>query len=276
MSIEELPLCYKARDIAVEAAWKAARVIRMHAGRLDSASVAYKGTHDLVTSIDEMSQQIIKEVVQAAFPAFHFLAEEGEDGVDQASSVEGYRWIIDPIDGTTNFAHGIPPYAVSIALQEGQDIVVGVVLDVASGDLFSAIRGEGAYCNGARIQVNKTTDLSQSVITTGFPYRSFGHIDEYLMVLRQFMQAARGVRRPGSAAVDLAWVACGRFSGFFETGLSAWDVAAGSLIVEEAGGKVTDFSNNANPAFARQILATNGLVHQAMLDIVTPLRNSTG
>lgn len=200
------------------------------------------------------------------------LAEEGEEH-SQESTQATFRWIIDPIDGTTNFAHGVPPYAVSIALEHDERVVVGVVLDVARGDLFTAIRGHGAYANGARMQVSHREALNDCLLTTGFPYRSFDHIDAYLAVLKDFFRTTRGVRRPGVASVDLAYVAWGRFDAFFETGLSPWDVAAGMLLVEEAGGAVTDYSDAPRPVFARQILASNGHIHAQMLEALRPMQN---
>ena len=260
-----------ARAVAVEAARQAARLIRAHAGRLDEADAQEKALHDLVTYVDEAAQRIILGVLQEAFPTFAVLAEEGAAEAPPPVA-DGFRWIVDPLDGTTNFMHGVPPYAVSIALQHGAEVVVGVVLDVARDELFTATQGGGAYCNGTPLHVSRRAHLRESLLTTGFPYRSFGHMEPYLVVLRAFMEQARGVRRPGAASVDLAYVACGRFDGFFETGLSAWDVAAGALLVEEAGGCVTDYHEARHPYFVGQILASNGLLHPAMLEVVAPLR----
>lgn len=274
MSIDsELAFYEHARDVAVQVAWQAARLIRSHAGRLQESEVQEKGTHDLVTDIDESSQALIIRALHDAFPDHAMLAEEGADEAEAHAPAEGYRWIIDPIDGTTNFTRGVPPYAVSIALQHASNIVVGVVLEVAHGELFTAVRGQGTYRNGERVHASRRRTLDRSLVVTGFPYRSFGHIDKYLGVLRHFMQSSRGVRRLGAASVDLAYVACGRFDGFFETGLHAWDVAAGMLLVEEAGGRVTDYRDESNPLFRKQILASNGLVHDAMLDVVASMRD---
>ena len=261
-----------ARDVAVEAALQAAHLIRSHAGRLSETDVQEKGIHDLVTTVDEASQALVTGILREAFPEHAVLAEEGDDEAATAAATDGYRWIVDPIDGTTNFTHGVPPYAVSIALQREAEVVVGVVLEVAGGDLFTAIRGGGAYCNGAPVRVSRRATLGVGLLATGFPYRAFDHIDSYMAVFRRFMQEARGIRRFGSASIDLAYVACGRFDGFFETGLNAWDVAAGTLLVEEAGGRVTDYRDSPNPLFTKQILATNGLLHEAMLDILAPMR----
>lgn len=259
-------------DAAVAAAREAARVIEAHAGRLSREAVRTKGLHDLVTDVDVEAERVITGVLAEAFPGFGVLAEEG---VADAPG-EGYRWIIDPIDGTTNFTRGVPPYAVSIGLQrtgEGAgEVVVGVVLDVARGELFTAVRGQGLRVDGQPYRVSTTPALDESLVTTGFPYRSVDHLDAYLAVLGTCMRRSRGVRRPGSASVDLAYVACGRFDAFFETGLKAWDVAAGLLLVEEAGGRVTDFADASNPLFAGQLLATNGLVHEELMEMVQPLR----
>ncbi len=262
----------KERDAAVTAALAAARVIRLHAGRIKEQSILEKGTHDLVTEIDEEAQSIIIGLLRESFPEYGFLAEEGAYSAANRTDEEGLRWIIDPIDGTTNFIHGAAPYAVSIALQHGSEVVVGVVLDVPHGELFSAVRGGGAYVNGAPIQVSRTDRLGMSLISTGFPYRTFGRVDAYLKVMRDFMEKAQGLRRPGSASLDIAHVAAGRFDGFFEEGLMPWDVAAGVLLVEEAGGRVSDFHNQSNPLHTEQFLASNGIIHDEMLSLLQPMR----
>ena len=264
-----------ARDVAVEAAYQAAYVIRSYAGRINREDVRSKGKHDIVTAADEESQRLIISILRSHVPEDEILAEEGTDQAASLSAAARHRrWIVDPIDGTTNFANGIPPYAVSIGLQEKDDMVVGVVLDVARGELYKAVKGRVLYVNGRPAHVSTAPTLDESVLTTGFPYRVYGHIDEYLLVLRRFMQEARGVRRPGSASVDLAYVASGRFDGFFESGLSPWDVAAGVLLVQEGGGRVTDYRNRPESIFSGQIVASNGLIHDAMIDVVKPLQNA--
>lgn len=264
-----------ARDVAVEAALAAGRLIQHHAGRLEDDAVRAKGTHDLVTAVDEAAQTLIDERLLQAFPDHEVLGEEGADLEAEAAEATGYRWIVDPIDGTTNFAHGLPPYAVSIALQHHVQIVLGVVLDVSRGDLFTAMRSGGAFLNGRRLRVSGCERLDDALLTTGFPYRSFSHVDAYLEALRFFFQHSRGVRRPGVASIDLAYVAAGRFDAFFETGLNPWDIAAGLLLVEEAGGVVTDYRNHPNPIFRHQILATNGTLHAAMLEALAPMQDVT-
>jgi myo-inositol-1(or 4)-monophosphatase len=261
-----------ARDVAVAAAQQAGSLIRFHAGQMAGEDIREKRVHDLVTHADEASQEHLIETLQQAFPDFDILAEEGPEAA-AAPVPEGYRWIIDPIDGTTNFLHGLPPYAVSIGLQHEDAMVVGVVLDVSQNDLFTAVRGGGTYRNGVRVQVSQTQHLDDSLIATGFPYRVFDYIDDYFKVMASFMRNTRGLRRLGSAAVDLAYVACGTFDGFFETGLNAWDVAAGLLLVEEAGGHLTDFQGAPSSPFDRQIVASNGKIHAAMLDFTTPLQH---
>ena len=259
-------------DAAVRAAREAGRHIQERTENLGELHIRKKGLNDLVTEVDEAAQRIIIRILEETFPTYEVLAEEGDMDASERRA-EGYRWIIDPIDGTTNFAHGVPPYSVSIGLQLVEEIVVGVVLDVSRNELFTAVRENGLRVNGAPGSVSMTDTLSESLISTGFPYRSVGHIDLYLQVLGQFMTKSRGLRRPGSAAIDLAYVASGRFDGFFETGLSPWDVAAGLLLVEEGGGRVTDYRVRQNPVFAEQILATNGHIHAEMLELVKPMQD---
>lgn len=259
-------------NVAIQAAHEAARLIRMNAGRIVEDDVRDKGIHDIVTEIDEASQRLIVDILNRAFPDYTILAEEETEGTSAHGPTDGFRWIIDPIDGTTNFSRGIPPYAVSIGLQKEDQLVAGVVLDVARGELFTATRGGGLYVNGARASVSRTQHLSASIFTTGFPYRSFDKVDAYLQVMRGVMQETRALRRPGSASVDMAYVACGRFDGFFEVGLMPWDIAAGTLLIEEAGGRVTDFHDRPIDLFCGQMLATNGLLHRSALDLVEALR----
>lgn len=258
---------------AVQAAHRAAEVIRARVGRLNQ--VRTKGVNDFVTATDEASQEVIVDMLQAAAPEADVIAEEGVDLEDHASTIEGRRWIVDPLDGTTNFMQQVPPYAVSIALQEKDEVVVGVVFDVPHDELFTAVAGHGAQRNGRPIGVTHTDDFADAFIATGFPYRRFEHTEHYLSVLEAVIRGSRGVRRHGAAAVDLARLACGRFDGFFETGLAPWDVAAGTLLVREAGGRVTDYRDTGGltPLFDHQVCATNGHVHGALLDRVASMRD---
>ncbi len=257
----------KVEEQAVAAAMEAADVIRSGARQI---SIREKAPSDLITDTDEAAQDVIVRRLQQHFPGWGMHAEE--EGADAPS--EDYCWIVDPLDGTTNFAHNLPPYAVSIALQRSGRTELGVVLDVPSRDLFVARRAGGATLNGRPLQVSRRPALSQSVIATGLPYRNFSFVDEYLKSLHQCMVATRGVRRMGAASIDLAYVARGSFDAFYEIDLRPWDIAAGMLLVEEAGGRVTDFSNSPLPYSGWQVLASNGLVHQEMLDTVEPLRSS--
>jgi myo-inositol-1(or 4)-monophosphatase len=255
-------------DVAVRAALAAARLIRSHAGRLADGQVREKAAHDLVTVIDEEAQRIIVGALKAAYPNHAVLAEEDADPGALLAAPEGPCWIIDPIDGTTNFTHGFPPYAVSIGLQVDGVGVVGVVLDVSRDELFTAVRGGGVYMNGAPVAVSRRMTLAESLITFGLPYRVVDQAPRYLVAIGELMRATRGIRRSGSAATDLANVACGRLDGFFETGLMPWDMAAGMVLIQEGGGRVTDFSGGPDPVFTRDIVATNGAIHPALLEIV--------
>lgn len=255
-----------ALEEAVRAAREAASIIRTQAGPMND--VRAKGKNDFVTETDEKAQSVAIETLREAFPEDRVLAEEGEEPDVIPTVVEGRRWIVDPLDGTTNFMHQVPPYAVSIALQEDDAIVVGVVLDVSHDELFTAVAGHGLQVNGRPASVSRTEAFGEAFLATGFPYRRFEHTDMYLDVIADLLPAVRGVRRHGSAAVDLAWTACGRFDGFFETGLQPWDVAAGVLLVREGGGRVTDYrgTDGLTPLFDQQTCATNGQVHASLLD----------
>lgn len=261
-------------EAAIEAAMRAGAYVRAQVGRLGDRAVREKGTHDLVTAVDEASQRLILDLLTSAFPTYGRLAEEGDTDV---ASDSGYRWIIDPVDGTTNFIHGLPPFAVSIGLEKDAEMVVGVVYEVGRDELFSATRGGGLYLNGRRCRVSTEPDVYRSLITTGFPFRdhTYMHVDAYLGVLGTFMKTCQGVRRPGAAAADLAYVACGRCDGFFEMGLAPWDVAAGALLVEEGGGRVTNFAGHTEGlVYGRQVLASNGVLHETLQAMVAPLHEA--
>lgn len=260
----------EAREVAARLAREAGQIVRYYAGRV---TVREKGYNELVTQADEEVQRFLIEQIHRHFPEHAILAEENLSDMQDGREGASFRWIIDPIDGTTNFTHGVPPYGISLALQHEGRTVVGVVYDVPHDELFTAVRGGGLYVNGVRARVSQTETLREALITTGFPYREVVHLEEYLEALGRVIRATRGVRRPGAASVDLAWVACGRFDGFFETGLSPWDVAAGILLVEEGGGRVTDFHGRSDPIFARQMLATNGRIHEALCELVAPLHH---
>ncbi|HHP7236609.1 MAG TPA: inositol monophosphatase family protein [Desulfobacterales bacterium] len=251
------------RDVAVASAYQGAEILRSRFGRL--ARVEKKGVIDLVTDADLQSEKRIKHCIQSTFPDHRILAEEsgtvGGSGSDRL-------WIVDPLDGTTNYAHRVGLYAVSIAFSHGGRVVVGVVLNPASGELFVAVSGEGATCNGRPIRVSNVGTVNESLLATGFPYNVR---DEHAAILARFsacLRAAQGIRRLGSAALDLCWVACGRFEAFWEQYLQPWDTAAGMLLVREAGGRVTDFAGNAFSPEQDEILATNGAVHTEMQNLL--------
>lgn len=255
---------------AIDAAEKAARYVRERAG--NAGDVTEKGRHDLVTEVDLEAQRIIIEHLREACPEIDVVAEEGDNHSLLHEPPQRPRWIIDPVDGTTNFTHGVPPYCISIALQyTGGELVVGVIHEVGMNEVFAAARGRGATLNGRPIEVSRTGRLEDCLVTTGFPFREFWFVDEYLAVLKEFMYETRGVRRPGSAAADMAYLACGRFDVFFEAGLAPWDVAAGIVLIEEAGGTVTGLARGHDPLLEGQILATNGRLHEEALRITRSL-----
>lgn len=229
----------------------------------ESSSIEYKGHNDLVSYVDKEAERKLVAALTELVPDAGFIAEEGTSD----KKGEEFNWIIDPIDGTTNFIHGLPVFAISVALMKRNEIILGVVFEINKDECFYATKGEGAYCNGKLIQVSKASHLKDSLIATGFPYYAFGKMDTYLAILKDFMQFSHGVRRLGSAAVDLVYVACGRFEAFFEYNLKPWDVAAGILIVQEAGGKVTDFKNGDDFLSGKEVLAAN-TIHQEALELI--------
>ena len=237
--------------------------IKTESASFDTGKIEYKGINDLVSYVDKESEKKLVSGLKEILPEAGFITEEGTS----KQVGEEYQWIIDPLDGTTNFTHGLPVFAISIALMQGNEIVLGIVHEINRDEVFYAIEGGSAYCNGKEIQVSPIQSLSRSLLATGFPYHNFEKMNNYLLVLNDLMQQTHGLRRMGSAAVDLVYVACGRFEGFFEYNLNAWDVAAGAFIVERAGGRVTDFSGTDNYLFGREIIAS-GHVHDEMLEVI--------
>jgi myo-inositol-1(or 4)-monophosphatase len=237
---------------------EAGAFIRKERQFFDLKNVEQKGLNDLVSYVDKQAEMMIVERLSTILPEADFITEEGSaqsDGKD-------YTWIIDPLDGTTNFIHGLPIFSVSIGLRHMDEMVIGVVYEVNFHECFYAMKGHGAFCNGKAIEVSPVKSLNESLIATGFPYSAFSQIDAYLDALKELMKKTHGVRRLGSAAIDLCYVAVGRVDGFFEFDLKPYDVAAGALIVQEAGGMVTDFSQGNNYLFGKEILATNGFIHE--------------
>ncbi len=249
-------------NVAKKAAKSAAQIIRKFQ-KDSNFSVDYKGKNDLVTEADVKAEEAILSVIGKEFPEDHILAEESS--VEQVMP-EGRTWLIDPIDGTTNFTHGFPVYCVSIGLWEDREPKMGLVLEVAGNECFTAIKNMGAYLNGNPISVSKVDNPENALVGTGFPYNDLSLMDHYLEFFRMLMSNIQGVRRPGAASYDLCCVACGRFEGFYEYALNPWDVGAGGLIVQEAGGKVTDWSGGNDWLFGKRIIAGNSGVHAFLLD----------
>ena len=232
---------------------EAGAFIRKERESFSMADIEHKGFNDLVSYVDKESEQMIVAGLRKLLPAAGFITEEGT----ASNRGDQYNWIIDPLDGTTNFMHGLPVFATSIALMRDEDIVLGVVYEINRDECFSAREGQPAHCNERQIHVSETPALSESLMATGFPYYNFDKMPTYLDIINELMRSTHGLRRMGSAAVDLVYTACGRFEGFFEYNLNPWDVAAGSFIVQQAGGTVTDFSGGKNFVFGREILAGN-------------------
>jgi len=234
--------------------------------------VEHKGVVDLVTEADKASERLLVERLGAVLPEASILAEEGS-GRERSAAL---RWIVDPLDGTTNYAHGYPVFSVSIALERDGAIDLGVVLDPTRNECFTALRGQGARLNGQTIHVSATPDLDAALLVTGFPYDVRTTARDNLTQFRQFLKTAQGIRRGGSAALDLCYVACGRFDGFWEESLSPWDMAAGVLIVQEAKGRVTGYLGEAPDVESGHIIATNGRIHDAMQSILVEIEREGG
>lgn len=256
----------KIKSTLLGALTKAGKIIRSSFGK--ELKITKKGEFNLVTEIDKSSEKAIVGLILKHFPDHSILAEESHPVAGSEC-----RWIIDPIDGTTNFAHGFPVFSVSIGFERSGRLEMGGVLDPTRDELFFAERGKGAFLNGKRIRVSKAKTLSDSLVVTGFPYDRKKNPNDYLGMLRAFLTKVQCIRRTGSAAMDLCYVACGRFDGYYEMKLNPWDKAAGMMIVEEAGGKLTDFSGNSMTLLGLQNLATNGLIHQEMLKALAPFKN---
>ncbi len=224
-------------------------------------NVEEKGSHDFVTYVDKTSEQKLVDELTKILPEAGFIAEEGTS----VKKGDIYNWIIDPLDGTTNFIHGLTPFAISIALMENNKIILGVVHELGLDECFYAWKDSPAFLNGEIIKVSEKTKIADSLIATGFPYYDYKRIKPFLESLEYFMENSHGVRRLGSAATDLAYVACGRFEAFYEYSLSPWDVAAGAFIVQQAGGKVSDFKGENNYLFGKEIIATNSFVFDNFL-----------
>ncbi len=257
-------------NIAVKAARRAGGIITRATHDVDRIKVSAKGDKDFVTEIDRAAEEAIIRVLHESYPDHAILAEESG-----SSGESDYQWIIDPLDGTTNFIHGFPQFCVSIALAVKGVMTHAVVYDPTRNELFTASKGAGAYLNDRRIRVSKRVRMEESLIGTGFPYRVFDHVDAYLGMFRDIMQKSAGIRRPGAAALDLAYVAAGRLDGFWEIGLSPWDMAAGTLLITEAGGLVSDLAGEADYMQTGNILVGNPKIFVQLLQLVGPHLNAT-
>ena len=251
-----------AKRIGIEAIYSGARVLRNHFGRI--AQINQKGAFDLVTEADTESEKQIMETILKAFPDHAILAEES--GVNKGTAE--YKWLTDPLDGTTNYVHQLPLFTIAIALAVRDKIELGLILNPMDGELYSAIAGKGAELNGKPIKVSSNASVSNSLLVTGFPYDFNEIVEPAMKRFSVFQQASQGVRRLGSAALDLCYVACGRFDGFWEQNLKPWEKAAGAIIATEAGAVITDFSNQPFSINQKEILVSNGKIHQEMLSLL--------
>ncbi len=250
-------------NIAVKAARRAGSIINRAAQDIERLTITKKGPADFVTEVDRQVEQTIIDILHEAYPDHAFLGEEGG-----AVGESEFQWIIDPIDGTTNFLHGFPMYCTSIALAHKGIVTQAVIYDPVRNDLFTATRGSGAFLNDRRMRVSNETRLDDALIGSGFPYSSMEHQERYLRMLAEVMRKTAGIRRPGSAALDLAYVAAGRYDGFWELGLKPWDMAAGTLLIQEAGGLVSDLDGNNQFLQTGHVVAGNPKIFGQLLPMV--------
>jgi len=255
---------------AVKAARRAGSIINRGARDLDRLTITTKGPKDFVSEVDRAAETAIVETLLATYPDHAILAEEGT--AKDANAGAEYLWIIDPLDGTTNFLHGFPQYCVSIAVRHKGQVTQGVVYDPVRNDLFTATRGRGAFLNDHRMRVSRRQHLKDCLIGTGFPYRDGADLEAYVAMMRAMMSATTGIRRPGAAALDLAYVAAGYYDGFWEIGLNPWDVAAGSLLITEAGGLVGDLEGENQYLFGGEVIAANPRIFAQIVKLLAPYR----
>ena len=251
--------------IAVKAARRAGGIINRAGRNLDVIAVREKAANDFVSEVDREAEQAIIRTLREAYPTHSILAEESG-----ASGNSEFQWIIDPLDGTTNFLHGFPQYAVSIALAQKGVITQAVIYDPVRNDLYTATKGRGAFLNESRLRVSKRDHLKPSLIGTGFPYRQLDHLEPYLGMMRDIIKNTAGIRRPGAASLDLAYVAAGRLDAFWEIGLSKWDIAAGCLLIQESGGLVSDLSGNEKHMESGNIVAGSPKIFHQLLQTLAP------
>jgi myo-inositol-1(or 4)-monophosphatase len=250
---------------AIEAAREAGRYLKENVGKVRTIEVKQGEVRNLVSEIDKGSEKMIIGMIHKRYPAHAILAEES----GASSSDDNTRWIIDPLDGTTNFLHGVPIFSVTIGVEHKGEIVAGVVYDPNLDEMFSAEKGSGAFLNGKRISTSASSELISSLLVTGFPYDIAANPGQAVEHFVDFLMAARGMRRLGSAAIDLAYVAAGRFDGFWEVSLNPWDMAAGVLLVTEAGGRVSGYEGEPLDIYRKKIIASNGHIHPAMVGVLS-------
>lgn len=253
-------ICQQVMAIAKEAG----TFIKAEAQLFNSAKIEYKGKNDMVSYVDKTAEEMIIGALKTIIPDAGFIAEENTEHL----KAKTFNWIIDPLDGTTNFIHGIPAYAVSIALKEKDELVAGVVYEIGKDECFYAWKGSKAYLNGVEIQVSANQTVGDSLLATGFPYYDFTRKDAYLQLFEDLIQNCHGLRRIGAASVDLVYTACGRFDGYFEYNLKPWDIAAGMFIVKQAGGRIYDFNGGNNALENCDIIATNAHISEELLAII--------
>ncbi len=258
----------KIKDTLMLAMDEAGKVLKKYYGNL--STIEYKGDVNLVTQADKESEKTIIKIIKDSFPNHQILAEESGISKDESD----YKWIIDPLDGTTNYAHTLPIFAISIGVEYKKEIIIGGIFNPISNELFFAEKGNGAYLNDQKINVSKVNQLEQALLVTGFPYDRREQVDYYMDVYGKFLKVSQGVMRLGAAALDFVSVACGRLDGYWERKLFPWDMAAGMLIVEEAGGKVTNFSGGKFSYYNTQVLATNSLIHDEMTEILKGIKHT--
>lgn len=233
-------------------------------GKLTEGMIETKGQMDFVTDVDKKAEKLLLDGLSLILPEAGFIAEEGT----YTNHGEVFNWIVDPLDGTTNFIHGVSPFSISIALMKKEDLVIGVIYDPVADECFSAWKDGPAHLNGKIIRSSSRNTLSQALVATGFPYTDFSMVDGYMGSFRELIGCTHGIRRLGSAAIDLAYVACGRYDAFWEYHLKPWDVAAGTLIIQQAGGQVSDFHGGKDYLFGQTFVASNGLIHKEFLNIL--------
>lgn len=253
-------ICSRTREVVN----KAAAYVRDRHENRSSLNIQEKGKQNFVTEVDRISEEILVSGLSEILPDAGFIAEEGTS----KKKGETYNWVIDPVDGTTNFIHGVFPFAISVGLMEDREVVAGVIYEFGLDECFYAWKGGGAWLNGNPIRVSSVKNLGQALIATGFPYTNFTYLKEFMESIVYFMKNSHGLRRLGSAATDIAYVACGRYDGFYENGLNPWDVAAGILLVREAGGRVSDFSGNSDPLFREDIVCSNRDSYREFREVV--------